>query len=115
MNVEGERYPYLPVSFTLEGQARGVEALVDTGFDGDFSIPPALLPAGAAPYDYQVWRTAFESQRETPIYYGTVRVGDLDPVPARIAALGTEPILGRGVIDRYRVTFDHGERVAVEP
>ena len=115
MSVESERYPYITISFTLEDQARAVEAVVDTGFDGDLAVPPELVPEWAAPATYQPWRTAFGTEHEVAVYAGVVRLGDLDPLPARIAALGAEPILGRGVIDRYRVVFDHGERVVVEP
>ncbi len=115
MTVESRRYPYVLVSLTLEERTQEVDAVVDTGFDGDLSVPPELVPEGVSPITRQAWRFANESVVEAPVYAGIVQVGDFDPVPARIAALGTEVILGRGIIDRYRVIFDHGERVVVEP
>jgi hypothetical protein len=36
-------------------------------------------------------------------------------LPAAIAILGNEHVLGLGILDRFRVTFDHGQQVIVEP
>ena len=48
-------------------------------------------------------------------YFGTVEiVGINEPLPARILALGNEFLLGRRVLDRYKVTFDRGLQVFVE-
>ena len=49
------------------------------------------------------------------IYYGTVQIGDLPPVPANITTVGDEPLLGRGVTDHYRLIFDHGHMLTAEP
>ena len=115
MTVEGSRYPYIPTSFTLEEWTQSVKAYVDTGFDGDLAVPPALIPEVVSPTARQAWRFADESVVEVPVYAGVVRVGDLDPVSATIAALGTQVIVGRGIIDHYWVIFDRGQRVIVEP
>jgi hypothetical protein len=32
-----------------------------------------------------------------------------------ISVLGDEPLVGRGVTDRFAVTLDHGRRVIVAP
>jgi hypothetical protein len=48
-------------------------------------------------------------------YFGTVEIfGINEPIPARILALGNEFLLGRRVLDLYKVTFDRGQRVVVE-
>jgi hypothetical protein len=49
-----------------------------------------------------------------PVYYGEARVGELDPVPADVVAIGDEPLVGRGISDRYRIILDRGERVLIE-
>jgi hypothetical protein len=41
-------------------------------------------------------------------------VGLEENIEVRITAIGTEFILGRSIIDRYCVLFDHGERVIIE-
>ena len=35
-------------------------------------------------------------------------VGINEPIPSRVLALGNEFLLGRRVLDRYKVTFDGG-------
>jgi hypothetical protein len=49
------------------------------------------------------------------MYRGTIRVGPFGPFRALIAAIGDEPIVGRGITDRLRITLDHGSQVIVEP
>jgi len=41
-------------------------------------------------------------------------VGLEENIEVRITAVENEFIIGRSVIDRYCVTFDHGDRVIVE-
>lgn len=114
MTAESTRYPYVTIALTIEDHSISTEAVCDTGFDGDLAVPSELVPSDASPATYQTWRTAFESQHEAPVYIGTVTIGQYDAIPARIAVLGTETILVRGIIDRYSVLFDHGERVVIE-
>lgn len=48
-------------------------------------------------------------------YRGEVHVSGLAvTVPARITLLGEEYLLGRGIVDRLRMTFEHGQRLLVE-
>jgi hypothetical protein len=49
------------------------------------------------------------------MYFGTVQVNDVGSLDALITALGDEPIVGRGVTDRFRLILDHGTQVIVEP
>lgn len=113
--VESERFPYLPLILTVRDRTAEVEALLDTGFDGDVAVPLALIADGQPPDEYRSWELADGSTVATPVYYGTVQLGSFPSVPADIALLGDEPILGRGVTDRYRVILDHGSRVIAEP
>lgn len=113
--VESEHFPYLRLALTVGGRAVRVEALVDTGFDGDILVPLSLVADGQPPDEYRSWGLADGSEITTPVYRGTVQVGSLATEPANIALLGDEAIVGRGVTDRYRVILDHGERVIVQP
>lgn len=112
--VVSERYPYLLVELRVGDQVMTVDALVDTGLDGDM-IVPEQTPFEQPSDSYRSRTFADGSGVDAPVYYGTLRIGEFDHVPADIARLGRETIIGRGVIDRYLVTFDHGARVAVEP
>lgn len=113
--VESDRFPYLPLTLVVVGRAAALQALLDTGFDGDIVVPPSFVRAGPSPDEYTSWELADGSVVATPVYHGIVRVGDLAPVEADIVLLGEEPIVGRGITDHYRVILDHGERVIAEP
>ena len=44
-----QRFPYLPLQIQIGSVSRTIEALIDTGFDGDLLLPPAMLPVGLDP------------------------------------------------------------------
>lgn len=48
-------------------------------------------------------------------YRGDILVSGLAvAIPARITLLGNEYLVGRGVVDHLRMTFDHGQRLLLE-
>ena len=108
-----EHFPYLPLRLDVGDQTYVLEALIDTGFDGDVAVPPDLLTGDAD--DFQRWTLADGSAVYTPMYFGTVHLAEVGSVDALITALGDEPIVGRGVTDHFRLTLDHGQRVIVDP
>lgn len=73
-------------------------------FNGDLGLPDLKF----------TWKLADGSFVETPVYHGIVQVVGLKSVPALITVLGDDYVLGRGVIDRFKVSFDHGRKVVVE-
>ena len=113
--TESDRFPYLPVRATVSDRSVETVALVDTGFDGDLVLPFGEIADGQPPDEYRTWSLADGSEVETPIYHGSVQVGNLPALDADIAGLGDEAIVGRGVTDHYRLILDHGERVIIEP
>ena len=115
MAVESTRCPYLPVTFTLRDLGHTVEALLDTGFDGDVAVPAALIGNSGPPDSFKLWVLADGSRVRAAVYAGTAQVGELPPMPVDIIALGSELIIGRGVTDLYRIILDRGQRVIVEP
>jgi predicted aspartyl protease len=114
-SLRSSRFPYLPVQVDVGQDAVDVEALLDTGFDGDVALPPDLLPSGEPPAGYMMCRLADGSLVAVPVFRGTVKVGSFGVFQAYITALGDEPLVGRGVSDRFRITLDHGRQVIVEP
>ena len=113
--VIGTLYPYLRVRITLRGQVSEASALVDTGFTGGLVIPSAALATALGLPDARIdWELADGSAVDAPLYFGIVEIPGLVPAPAAITSLGSEYILGRGMIDRFSVTFDHGRRIIVE-
>jgi hypothetical protein len=47
-------------------------------------------------------------------YLGTAQVVGIK-MPVRITCLGEEFLVGRGIVDRFRLIFDRGQRVQIEP
>lgn len=113
-SYSSRRFPYIAITVPLQQRELQFEALVDTGFDGAVVVPASSV-AAETPQGYVPWGLADERRVLTPAFGGTVRLGDFPPFPALVIALGEEPILGRQVTDRFRVTLDHGERLTVEP
>ncbi|HLC30606.1 MAG TPA: hypothetical protein VJM51_07480 [Dehalococcoidia bacterium] len=87
---------------------------MDTGFDGDIALPTNLLADAEQPDLYVAWTLADGSEVLTPAFVGTTQLGNFDPFSALVTTIGDEPLVGRGVTDRFAVTLDHGRRIVVE-
>jgi predicted aspartyl protease len=109
------RFPYLPLHLTVGSTTLDVEALLDTGFDGDVAMPTSLAVDGVVPAGNMTCRLADGSPVAAPVYRGTVSVGSFGPFRVYVIALGDELLVGRGVSDRLRITLDHGQQVIIEP
>ena len=69
------RFPYLPVEIEIRSAKHALEALLDTGFDGDAILPAAPRADGDPPDWYVTCELADDSQAEAPAYVGYVHVG----------------------------------------
>lgn len=112
--VISARFPYLPLELTVRGRTEQVEALLDTGFDGDIVLPAGFVPDERHPDTYLQWILADGSLVQAPAYLGTVMIGAFGPFDCLITVLGEEAIVGRFITDRFAITLDHGVRVIVE-
>ena len=109
-------YPYLTVHLRVHDYRAEEPALVDTGFDGHLAIPEAVAATLPPPLYLRRIRTASGQVVRVPAYLGTVELADQPgPFDALVIALGDEYLIGLPVVNRFRVTFDHGQRVVVEP
>lgn len=116
--VISTRFPYLLITIAIRKREETVEALLDTGFDGDIIIPPGLITNGKPPDSYMRWTLADGSTVFAPAYLGKVEVADLGDAglfAAVISVLGDEAIIGRSLSNRFSITLDHGRRVIVKP
>jgi predicted aspartyl protease len=109
------RFPYLPLHLAIGPITLDVEALLDTGFDGDVAMPASLAVDAVAPAGNLTCRLADGSPVAAPVYRGTVSVDSFGPFGVYVVALGDEPLVGRGVSDRLRIILDHGQRLIIEP
>jgi predicted aspartyl protease len=114
-SVVSSRFPYLPVHLDVGGHSDDVEALLDTGFDGDVAVPLSRMPGGQPPDFLETWTLADGTQVVVPTYLGSVQIGGLPAFRVALTALGDEPLVGRGVGDRFRITLDHGQQLILEP
>lgn len=113
--IKSARYPYLQVRFQVRAHVQQVWAYLDTGFDGYLAIPGDLSGQLGVGEWLDVWELANGQTVEAPAYLGAIEILSLAiSIPARITCLGNEYILGRAILDRFRVTFDHGHRVQLE-
>ena len=106
-----ERFPYLPVVVILGGNRHSGEALADTGFNADIVVPASVDLGPSA----SVVRMELGDGSEVRALrtFGYIQVGDLEPVPAEIIAIGDNFVIG--ILSRYEVILDHGQRVIVNP
>jgi predicted aspartyl protease len=92
-------FPYIPVTVFLNKRTETVEALLDTGFDGDLIIPEGLMTNGKPPDSYLRFTLADQATSVlAPAYLGRVEVAELRDVgehAAIISVLGTEAILNQ--------------------
>ena len=111
--MTSHQFPFLRVKVILAARDYEEDALLDTGFSGDVAIPAHfdLGPSGAT----AVFTLADGSMVRVRSQRGQVQLGDLEPVPAEIVAIGNSFVVGLGILTRYEVILDHGLRVIVNP
>lgn len=112
--IANQRFPYISVVLEIGTRQEPIEALIDTGFDGDLTVPAVLLQESNPIASFKCV-LADGSEIESLVYRGRVRLGGFAPIVVEILAIGDEPILGRGVTDRFMVILDHGRQVRIEP
>jgi predicted aspartyl protease len=108
------RSPFLTIRLQIGAQILDVEAVLDTGFEGEVMIPPSLIPVGEVPDAAFTWVFPDGSVVSAPAYAGTIQLGQLGIFGVMITGLGIEILVGRQVLDRFKVCFDHGQRVTLD-
>lgn len=89
-----------------------MQALIDTGFDGELVVPEHLIRASGDEIPTS-WTLADGSQLVIAAYEAEIRLGHLAPIVGLVLPMGGESLVGHGDIDHFSVTFDHGRRVIV--
>jgi predicted aspartyl protease len=119
--VSSPRFPYLLIHVRIRqpsssaDQAVDLEALVDTGFDGGVVLPTDVIDPSLTPVRHLPWSLADDTEILAPAFFGLVTIGAFPPVPTVVIPLGDEAMVGRHVTNNFRVVFDHGTEVIVEP
>lgn len=108
-------YPFLKIRLEIRGNTTQSLALVDTGFTGDLAIPGSFFDGKIGLPETSIeWELGDGRVIEAPIYLGSLEIIDFANLPISITVVGNEFVLGRGVINRFKITFDHGKRVTIE-
>ncbi len=92
-----------------------ISAYIDTGFDG-YLIIPASYTRQLKKGDYlSRWELGDGSLAVAEEYLGVAGVvGLAGEFPVRITCLGDQFLVGRGIIDRFRLVLDHGKQIQIE-
>lgn len=113
--VSSAHFPYVPIHLQVRQITADVDALLDTGFDGDVVIPASFVERLGSPGALIDAVLADGSQVSIPTYRGFARVGGFAQFFVNVAAVGNEILVGRGVSDRFTIILDHGRQLIVEP
>ena len=91
-------------------------ALPDTGFTGELVVPEDAIPQDVGTADYiSTYRVADGRIASSSMFYGDFEILGLPKIPeVSIGVLGSEYIIGVGIIELYTVTLVRGEQVIVE-
>lgn len=114
MRLTSSHFPYIQAILQVLNRNIKVEVLIDTGFDGDVTVPPEMILNGKPPEGYLPWTLANGSKISAPYFLGKFKVGEFKPLDVLITALGDEPLVGRGITDKFKIIFDHGRKVFIE-
>ena len=100
-----------------EGQAREVDAMIDTGYSGSLTLPSSLVSELELPYVLSSRATLAD---DTEVGFNVYRVTVLwDSRPRRIEAdaVGSTPLVGMALMDSHSlyVQVRDSGRVAIQP
>ncbi len=113
MIVSGS-FPYLEVAFAVRGFEGKHLAYLDTGFDGFLIIPSGLASSLGDPDFVSRWELGDNSLTYGADYLGEITVvGLAERMKGQVTCLGDEWMLGLGILNKFKVVFDHGRSIEV--
>ena len=114
--VASDDFPYLSIRVAVRDWEVHQQALIDTGFTGDLVVPEGSLPQDIGNPDHvRVYRVADDRFTRAPMFTGELEVMGLPLIQdVTVAELGSRYLIGLGIIERYVVTLERGERVIIE-
>jgi clan AA aspartic protease len=108
----------LDVIFRLPGQPDlGIECVVDTGFEGELTLPPAAVAAMRLPYLTQLnAKLADGSAVATPVHVARIIWSGAERA-ITVLAMGSRPLLGTALLTGYHleIDFEDGGLVRIDP
>ena len=98
------------------GQAREIEAVVDTGFNGFLTLPQALVTELGLTLQSEGWATLANGSEETFGVYGVTALWDGQPRYVDADAVGPTPLAGMSLLDDHDLSIQvrDGGRVVIQ-
>ena len=103
------------VTIGPRGHQQEIEAIIDTGFTGFLTLPPALVTAlGLSWLCRQAGMLADGHVEFFDVYVATV-IWDGQPRTVEVEAVDTEPLVGMSLLDQHALRIDvmHGGVVTI--
>jgi clan AA aspartic protease len=93
-----------------------IEFVIDTGFTGFLTLPPAAVAAMGLPFLYDIWVTLADGSSARLALREADILWDGSPRRVRVLATGQQPLLGTKLLDGYELVtqFTDGRLVTVE-
>lgn len=98
------------------GQAREVEAVIDTGYDGFLTLPPYLVEALELPFRFRGRAFLANGNVETFNVHDVTVLWDGQPRYVDADAVGPTPLIGMSLLDRHNLNIEiaDGGRVVIQ-
>ena len=119
--IEGTVNAHLEAVVTLpllgpSGQAREVDAVVDTGFNGYLTLPPMLMEHLELPVVGDGEAVLADGSEAAFDVYGVTVLWDGQPTRVETGAVGVDPLVGMALLDRHNLNIDveNGGRVLIQ-
>ena len=88
---------------------RTIEFVVDTGFQGELSLPPAAVASLGLPPAGRWWaKLADDSHASVPIFSTSI-LWDHQEVDVTVMAMGSRPLLGTELLQGFNLSVDFEE------
>lgn len=115
VNAAREAVVTLPVRGPA-GQAREIEAVIDTGYSGFLTLPPSLVEELGLPFRFRGRAFLANGSEETFGVYGVTAFWDGQPRYVEADAVGPTPLAGMALLDGHNLNIDveNGGRVLVQ-
>ena len=98
------------------GQEQEIEVVIDTGFNGFLTLPPALVAELGLTFQSEGWATLANGSVETFDIYGVTMLWDSQLRYVDADAVGPTPLAGMSLLDGHNLNIDvaDGGRVVIQ-
>ena len=99
-----------------EGQAREVDAVIDTGYSGSLTLPPSLVAELELPYLLSSRATLADDTEVGFSVYRVTALWDSRPRHIEADAVGSTPLVGMSLLDDHDLSIQvrDGGRVVIQ-